>query len=733
MKGIPWLRSKVPGLENKHNIPPSYLLLGVCLTGIVLASFFPVPSAYCATIIAFAAVIIALITLFMRKPLLFFLLPFVFTLSYCRQSIHSPQKLFLPLPGDSVAITGSVVRVVESHHTIAVTIKNSVWTPLFLSNSTIAQIRFPKNLEIQEGDTLTVQGSVHKILGITPIITGNTWTITPSDSPFIQWKLILLRHAKNHIQKGFVRAPQLAAILEMMLLGEKRESGYIRDIFIKTGVYHILIVSGLHLAYVALFLKLLLFPFRAIITARFRFFNLALIAILFCYAWMTGFNTPVVRAWIMCATFLFCEMMLRPVQGFESLVFSALLILLVAPLELTKTGFLLSFSATIGILLFLRRLPRISFLPRWFDLLLKTSFGAQTAVLPVITGSFGLFYPISFIANLVLVPLGGIVLLLGLIFLLTGPLSLLVLPFLNASLSLFWFATKTCSEYSKPLYLHTGPLFVLLFYLIFLTITAGKKWKTMLKFTSFFAGAILVIMPFQSQPLPVSGYLTAQEESPGIILFPSSKLAFSLEQSAVRTILCGTSWPDDSMLEILSYSWKPFTVLFPRTTHDLIGIADLFSQNQRLSAVYDSLETRRHPAFWYRKLYFLDPRGIQQKYLEPFSSPREIEILFSSSSNLVVRSFHRGKSLLLAEHINAKLLETLNLSDQGTLLIALRVSPSKKLAKMLEEKNISLIARNVGTIKAKNPYLFTWTSLGKEAVKIHWYQGEWKVDPWNKQ
>jgi competence protein ComEC len=145
----------------------------------------------------------------------------------------------------------------------------------------------------------------------------------------------------------FASRPDEGALARAMLLGDRSfvERDRVAD-FQKTGVYHVLVLAGLHVGALAAFflwagrrLRLGLFP-RVFLTL------FALTA----YACIVEDRPPIIRAVLMAAVFLSAKLIYRRMDLINAAAVSALVILAVRPSEITDASFLLSFSAvaTIG-------------------------------------------------------------------------------------------------------------------------------------------------------------------------------------------------------------------------------------------------------------------------------------------------------------------------------------------------------------------------------------------------
>jgi len=134
--------------------------------------------------------------------------------------------------------------------------------------------------------------------------------------------------------------PGPAGLFEAMILGESRRMpGGIKQEMVRTGTWHIMVVSGSHTAFVAylslLVLKILRVPRKP------RFILAAISVVLYCF--MTGASSPVVRATIMTLAVMASFMSERNPMFFNALSFSGLVILLFDPAALFDVGFQLSY------------------------------------------------------------------------------------------------------------------------------------------------------------------------------------------------------------------------------------------------------------------------------------------------------------------------------------------------------------------------------------------------------
>ena len=245
------------------------------------------------------------------------------------------------------------------------------------------------------------------------------------------------RSIRGSIQQNLRGAP--AGLLQGMLLGEKhRIPAETRDSFRRTGLAHALVISGLHVGLITVFFftgfKLCRMPERWTAAAT--------IAVLALYALVTELQPPVVRASIMAGAILLGRLARRSGDIYNSLGLAALIILAAQPTSLASLSFQLSFGATAAIVALHGPISRLfpaawqredGWVGRWLVSPLCVSLAAQMGTAPLIALHFQQIAPIGPLANLVVVPLLGLAVALGLLSALTGWCLPLAATVFNAS------------------------------------------------------------------------------------------------------------------------------------------------------------------------------------------------------------------------------------------------------------------------------------------------------------
>ncbi len=140
-------------------------------------------------------------------------------------------------------------------------------------------------------------------------------------------------------------SPEASSVLSALITGDKSSlSDEIKENFRKSGVTHVLAVSGLHVGFIILIIGALLKRWgRAIYIP-------GVIAGIILFSLVSGFQAPVLRASVMALVFILAKETGRSSSGYNSLAIAALIILLFNPMELFKPGFQLSFIAALSII-----------------------------------------------------------------------------------------------------------------------------------------------------------------------------------------------------------------------------------------------------------------------------------------------------------------------------------------------------------------------------------------------
>jgi len=191
----------------------------------------------------------------------------------------------------------------------------------------------------------------------------------------------------------------------------------IRERYVRSGLAHILSISGLHVGFLAAWLALLLRKLRLDPLPRFA----ASLLLLAGYLWLLGFPPPALRAGAMLVLADVARLRQRVVAPRGVVALSALVVLLIDPWALRSVGAWLSVAGIAAVIWADRAFARASRLVR----LVAPALAATLLTAPISALVFGTVAPIGVVANLIAIPLAGIavpglVLALGLSWLVTG-------------------------------------------------------------------------------------------------------------------------------------------------------------------------------------------------------------------------------------------------------------------------------------------------------------------------
>ncbi len=245
--------------------------------------------------------------------------------------------------------------------------------------------------------------------------------IAGKEAGFLTSYVYPVRHAASLALDSLIGGAE-GNFLKGLLLGERADIPLeVKNEFINAGVMHILAVSGLHVAIVAMILIIL---FQILRVPEKIGFILTIVALCY-YNFLTGSTASVTRSVVMASVHLGGKLLDRKSDIYNSLAVSAILILLVDAKQLFQAGFQLSYAAVLSLVYLY---PKVHFLGRlipqkvrdktvskWVVAALSVSLAAGLGTLPFTAYYFGKISVISFIANLIAVPLSNVILAVGML------------------------------------------------------------------------------------------------------------------------------------------------------------------------------------------------------------------------------------------------------------------------------------------------------------------------------
>ncbi len=260
----------------------------------------------------------------------------------------------------------------------------------------------------------------------------NDWALAPDPGPpparpladrFIAW-------AQAALRRGLPVEDEPLRLMWAMTLGWRTAlTDEVAAPFMHSGTMHVFAISGLHIVLIA---GILVTVLRVARVPR-KHAAWAVVPALWFYTAATGWQPSAVRSTVMMTVVVGGWVLKRPVNLLNSLAGAGLILLVWEPRQLFQAGFQLSFFVVLSMALLLPPLeswrervlrgdplrpPELQ--PWWrrrldgpihdLSLNLAVSASAWIGSLPVVAQHFNLVTPVSLLANLVVVPLSGLVL-----------------------------------------------------------------------------------------------------------------------------------------------------------------------------------------------------------------------------------------------------------------------------------------------------------------------------------
>lgn len=276
------------------------------------------------------------------------------------------------------------------------------------------QIYFDLESDFVLGDRLEVRAEVFPLREGQVGRRGAIGTMFPVSSPTVVdegaqlWRLGLWVSRSFSSMTDQFASPRSAALLDAMCFNMTSDiDDSFMDSMSRTGTTHIVSTSGLHVMLVAFALALALsrLPVQrgAVLFLLFGFLTV--------YAAASGLRPPVVRAVLMSAVFLTAYVWKRGPDGLSGLAFAGCVSLLLAPELVSDIGFQLSMTAVASLVMFgtLEVSDRAHPVVRTGLQYAWASLVVSLATAPLIAYHFGALSLVSVPANLLILPVLGVV------------------------------------------------------------------------------------------------------------------------------------------------------------------------------------------------------------------------------------------------------------------------------------------------------------------------------------
>jgi len=230
-----------------------------------------------------------------------------------------------------------------------------------------------------------------------------------------------LRHAIGEDMRNRMDAP-FGAVAAAMTIGEsgpipEKINENLRD----SGLYHILSISGFHLAVVTgivfatIRLLLSLYPTLALRVNTKKIAGVLALLAAFAYLALAAYPIPAQRSFITVAFVFIAILFDRRGISLRSLCFAAIMLLLLFPESVYSASFQLSFAATLAIVALYENWPlptphsRLARIPYYFLGILLSSLAASLATAPFVIYDFNRLSLLGILSNMLVLPLASII------------------------------------------------------------------------------------------------------------------------------------------------------------------------------------------------------------------------------------------------------------------------------------------------------------------------------------
>jgi competence protein ComEC len=208
---------------------------------------------------------------------------------------------------------------------------------------------------------------------------------------------------------GALPDPQATFLIAILVGAKTAQLGTLAPVLIKTGLIHLIAISGIKIAIVAGTVH----SFLRRTTRRTPTLLLSAVTV-FGYWLVSGATVAGLRASIMWLLVFTAAYLGRPTLAPVSLGIAASVMVAITPSVLWDTGFDLTTIATLSIVAFAPLFERaFQFMPQALCASLSTTSAAQIGILPIQAASYGLVSPSSILANGLVLPMIPLTMIVG--------------------------------------------------------------------------------------------------------------------------------------------------------------------------------------------------------------------------------------------------------------------------------------------------------------------------------
>jgi competence protein ComEC len=416
--------------------------------------------------------------------------------------------------------------------------------------------------------------------------------------------LFLMEQQRNRLNRYFTEHfhKDSGVFLAALTTGETNISDTLRDAFNATGLTHILSISGTHFGLFSVFLFTVfrviinLLPYR-ILQRVTLFLAPSQAAAILCFPFMlaylllSGGSVPAVRSFIMIGLFLAGVVIVRKGFWLNSLLFAAVVLAVWEPGVILTLSFQLSFLAVLFIGLFLIRSDEntLTSKKRYKQYLVNSimiSLAASLGTAPLVASYFHYFSVISPLANLLVAPFIGFLLIplavvSSFLFLMTGHFVFAPLVSYLSDAAIYVVQLLSAVPFADIKIPASPPILAVLFYAGCLPyfLFGRKKYMLLIPFIPF--ALYFTVTASMDKHLAVT-FLDVGQGDASVIELPDN-----------RTLVIDTGRTGREVASFLAYRGKRTVdaVVLSHAHPDHAGGLDMISDRVRVSEIWSSGRT----------------------------------------------------------------------------------------------------------------------------------------------
>lgn len=322
-----------------------------------------------------------------------------------------------------------------------------------------------------------------------------------------------------------------AEVVRALVLGERQDiDRNILEQFQRSGIVHVLAISGLHVGFILMVLLL----FFGLIGLSYNKRILFSLLLLYAFVALVNFKAPVLRATLMATLYYAARVGERKVSPLNTIAIAALIILFLDPAQLLLPGFQFSFAAVGGILYGYPHLKTQAvfrnhnrLIQKWLIQPFVVSLAAVLATTPLTWYYYGTLQTGAVFINILLIPLIGLFVILSFLFILVSALGLGISLGFGQILH-FWFSfILRLNEFfaNIPLVQIHAPrpgILAILLLIVFIFLIFHLKRNTVIYTLITFA--LLVLIQMRPNPKFRVTFASVGQGDGAIVEFPNGKV-----------------------------------------------------------------------------------------------------------------------------------------------------------------------------------------------------------------